>query len=126
MTPDLSTALGAVILFVGVCLVRAIVIVLQTAREANAKAALLATSLLESKQSCKELAHEADYWRGLVKWKDEHTDRSPTQEECDLMWERIVAQKPQFVIPPAATVVVTPLGHLAHYATLDELTGPQR
>jgi hypothetical protein len=71
-----------------------------------------------------ELIAEANYWRGLVTWKNEHPDRSPTQEELDLMWDRIVAKQRQYSATPS--VVIAFDGQLAHYCTLDELTAPQR
>lgn len=117
-----STALGGVVALL-VCLGLTIRLAASYRRRANAwnaKAADLATDLLEEKQKCKEMTHEADYWRGLVKWKQEHTDRDPVPEEMDAMWENIVAQKPQFVAPHPVTF--TPLGEIATYSTLDDLT----
>jgi hypothetical protein len=60
-----------------------------------------------------ELIAEANYWRSLVNWQKEHPTRSPTQEELDAMWDRIIAQKPSFSSKPS--VVIAFDGQLAHY-----------
>lgn len=75
-----------------------------------------------------ELTHEADYWRGLVKWQQEHRDREPTTEELDAIWQRITEQA-RYTFPlnlPIGTLahpIVTPNGDKAWASTISDLIG---
>jgi hypothetical protein len=92
------------------------------AHKANGKAGDLATDLLEEQQKCKEMTYEADYWRGLVAWKESHADRDPTTEELDAMWLDVTTRKP---FTPWAFTAAAPLqtkDGRATWSTLASLT----